>query len=107
MSGPDIRRADDGIRWPPAKECAQLRAAEGTPECICRTYDGMDGYYLVDDATRHAFAYYKNRADAVRRLTHARPDADARPVPGPVPPVCGPVGGRPGPSGELPGLFRE
>jgi len=56
-----IRRANEGIRWPPIAECrATRRDPEAPRECLCRAYDGAHGYYLVAE-DRHAYRYATDR----------------------------------------------
>ena len=69
-----IRRAAEGgaaprggIRWPALKLCERRRVAPEGIACICRTYDGAEGYYVLE-GDGHACSYYKDRKDALRHV---------------------------------------
>lgn len=76
----EIRRAAEGIRWPREKLCKELRQSPEGADCLCRQYDGAEGYYLVGD-DGHASAYYRDRSDAVAALKRAPapPPAESAP----------------------------
>ncbi len=57
---------------PTREECEALNAPESTGQCCCRSYNGSDGLYIIDNSTGHAVAYYaasmsKELRDAVAR----------------------------------------
>lgn len=57
---PDLRRATDLIRWKPARECQALNADPDSPHsCCCRIYDGLPGWYTMEEG--HARAYHAER----------------------------------------------
>lgn len=78
-----IRRSNEGIRWPALKLCERLRAAEGGRSCVCRSYDHLGGYYVLE-SDGHAYSWFLEKPDALRHVAR-------RPAPPPVVDVAKPL----------------